>query len=368
MKAFLALAILLVGLQCSLANVLPLFQEISTVPANGDVNPYGLAFIPKHFCSSTLNEDDILVANFNNATNVQGTGTTVSLLNSKNPQPVAGTFFTSELLGLSGAFGLLRSGFILVGNVPFDPAANGNVGIGKIQVLDCKAEVVAVLDARFGVTDPWGLTVYEDCDEILIFVSNANPHENGTVVRIRLSNPPDFDHAHFTVIGSGFLSRPDPAAFVLGPAGLAYDPEDDVLFVAAEGDNAIFKIPQAAHRYDSAGKGVLVFNDQVHLHGPLGLILTKEGHLITANADSIKVDPNQPSELVEFTRKGKFLAQFSIDPANGGAFELAFGVVSKNLRVLGALDDNVPSLKLYSQGPAVFHHHQQHEDHDEDHH
>ena len=47
----------------------------STVPANGDVNPYGVAVIPRS--TGHLRQDNILVSNFNNKANVQGTGTTI---------------------------------------------------------------------------------------------------------------------------------------------------------------------------------------------------------------------------------------------------------------------------------------------------
>jgi hypothetical protein len=47
----------------------------STVPANGDVNPYGVAVIPRG--TGHLGRGNILVSNFNNKANVQGTGTTI---------------------------------------------------------------------------------------------------------------------------------------------------------------------------------------------------------------------------------------------------------------------------------------------------
>src|ERR1700693_2337052 len=47
----------------------------STVPSNGDVNPYGIAVIPKSIGS--LNRGNILISNFNNSANLQGTGTTI---------------------------------------------------------------------------------------------------------------------------------------------------------------------------------------------------------------------------------------------------------------------------------------------------
>src|SRR5260221_13085748 len=47
----------------------------STVPSNGDINPYGVAVVPQS--TGTLVAGNVLVSNFNNATNAQGTGTTI---------------------------------------------------------------------------------------------------------------------------------------------------------------------------------------------------------------------------------------------------------------------------------------------------
>ena len=53
-------------------------QVVSTVPANGDVNPYGVAFVPHDFASGgSIHPDDVLVSNFNGSGNLQGTGTTI---------------------------------------------------------------------------------------------------------------------------------------------------------------------------------------------------------------------------------------------------------------------------------------------------
>src|ERR1700722_16876992 len=55
--------------------------QVSTIPGNGDVNPYGLAFVPFGFPSSgALNTGQILVSNFNNTT-TQGLGTTIVSIN-----------------------------------------------------------------------------------------------------------------------------------------------------------------------------------------------------------------------------------------------------------------------------------------------
>lgn len=47
----------------------------STVPANGDVNPYGVAVVP--VTQGALVAKSVLVSNFNNSANLQGTGTTI---------------------------------------------------------------------------------------------------------------------------------------------------------------------------------------------------------------------------------------------------------------------------------------------------
>ncbi|HKI18687.1 MAG TPA: TIGR03118 family protein, partial [Isosphaeraceae bacterium] len=54
------------------------FQTLMTVPANGDLNPYGVAFVPTNFPSGgTIKPGDVLVSNFNGSSNLQGTGTTI---------------------------------------------------------------------------------------------------------------------------------------------------------------------------------------------------------------------------------------------------------------------------------------------------
>jgi hypothetical protein len=53
-------------------------RVVSTVPANGDLNPYGVAFVPPGFpAGGTIQPGDVLVSNFNASTNLQGSGTTI---------------------------------------------------------------------------------------------------------------------------------------------------------------------------------------------------------------------------------------------------------------------------------------------------
>jgi len=80
----------------------------STVPGNGDLNPYGVAFVPPGFPGGKLNPGDILVSNFNNSSNLQGMGTTI-LRVQLNPQPMfqqTSTFATTgKVTGLTAALG-----------------------------------------------------------------------------------------------------------------------------------------------------------------------------------------------------------------------------------------------------------------------
>jgi hypothetical protein len=46
----------------------------STIPANGDQNPYGVAVVPR--TEGLLQRGDVLVSNFNNSANHQGQGST----------------------------------------------------------------------------------------------------------------------------------------------------------------------------------------------------------------------------------------------------------------------------------------------------
>ena len=327
------------------------FQTLTTVPANGDLNPYGVAFVPPGFPSGgTLSPGDILVSNFNNSANQQGTGTTIVDI---TPNGGESTFFqgpsTPGQLGLTTALGVLKRGFVIVGSVPATYDSMGNlqsVGQGSLMILDRNGNVVTTLSDPKLLDGPWDLTINDQGGRAEVFVSNVL---NGTVTRIDLKIPnggnPIVESE--TQIASGYLTRTDPAALVVGPTGLAYNPKNGTLYVASTGDNEIFAIPNAGTRRSDAGTGRVVYQDNAHLRGPLGLVLAPNGDLITANGDAVNADPTQPSELVEFTPGGKFVGQFSIDTTEGAAFGLAVSNVGGVLR-LAAVDDVTNSLDVWT--------------------
>jgi hypothetical protein len=181
-----------------------------------------------------------------------------------------------------------------------------------------------------------------------IFVSNVL---SGTVVRFQVS----YDGGGQTVqvfnavtVASGYSHRTDPAALVLGPSGMAYDGQHDILYVASSADNAVFAIQEASEVTSSQGTGNMIFNDATKLHGPLMLAFSPTGHLIVANSDGSNVDPNQPSELVEFTPAGQFVGEYSVDPNNGGAFGVSVTTVGFSTVRVAAVDDNANVLKIFT--------------------
>ena len=336
----------------------PTLQD-QTVPSDGDVNPYGVAFVPDGFPrGGPLRSGEIIVSNFNNSSNLQGTGTTIVRINNGGAPTV---FFQGQAgIGLTTALAALKGGFVLVGNLPSTDgsgvcnAESGpmqNVGQGGLLVIDKHGDMVTQLTSASLLNGPWDLTVRDEGRRAKVFVANAL---SGTVTRLDLKVAGDRDGdkddgvvvEHETQIASGYLHRCDPAAFVVGPTGLALDQKHDVLYVSSTGDNAIFAIPDASDRRSDAGMGRAVVTDTTHLHGPLGLALAPNGDLISTQGDAINPDPAHPSEIVEFTPGGSFVAEFPVDSAPGGAFGLAIRGFRGGF-IFATVDDNVPVLDVW---------------------
>jgi hypothetical protein len=319
-------------------------RTVSTVPSNGDVNPYGVAFVPDQFQagSGPLKRGDILVSNFNNSQNLQGTGTTIVRI------PKSGaltTFFQGTApLGLSTALGILRHGFIVVGNAPTMDGTSATAGPGSLLVINNQGQLIQTFTSS-AIQGPWDMALVDGDDEAIAFVSNAL---TGTVIRLNFS----VGTAGLTLLSSytiadGYVHRGDPVTLFVSPTGLVYDGRRDVLYVASSGDNAVYAVEHAAERQSSSGLGSIIYQDNVHLHGALAMTMAPNGHLLVSNSDGINPDPNQPSEIVEFTIEGKFVKQLSVDPAQGGAFGLAVRT-TEDKAFFAAVDDNTASLLIWT--------------------
>ena len=199
--SLLVVAVALAPITAAGANSQQFIPEIiisSTVPGNGDVNPYGVAFVPPNFPSGgTISPGDVLVSNFNNSGGAQGTGTTIIKLTPNGvitPPPTQGignatTFFPSSAIGLTTALGVLQRGFVLVGNVPTD--STGAILQGSLQVVDQNGTLVTTFTDPLKLTDPWDLTIVDNVNRTTVFVAISMVNDNTARLAVVNANAND---------------------------------------------------------------------------------------------------------------------------------------------------------------------------------
>src|SRR4029077_11271688 len=89
----------------------------STVPDNGDQNPYAIVVAP--VSAGTIQKDDVLITNFNNAGNLQGLGTTIVDYNPTTKKLTTFATLPRNLaqcpggVGLTTAMTMLKTGWII---------------------------------------------------------------------------------------------------------------------------------------------------------------------------------------------------------------------------------------------------------------
>jgi hypothetical protein len=153
----------------------------STVPGNGDVNPYGVAFVPRSVpTDGVLKQNAILVSNFNNNQNLQGTGTTIVQIQKDGTQTV---FFTaSGTQGRSAALGIFSDGLVLCGSLPSADGTSATARPGNILVIDRFGNLRGTLTNANLISGPWGMAIRElGQGRALVFVSNVL---TGTILRM----------------------------------------------------------------------------------------------------------------------------------------------------------------------------------------
>jgi hypothetical protein len=324
----------------------------STVPANGDINPYGIMVVPRTV--GNLIKGNVLISNFNNSSNLQGTGTTIVEVSPKGVMTVFANLKSSSLpgacpggVGLTTALSVLRSGWVIVGSLPTNDGTAATAKAGCLIVLNSKGKAVETISGN-GINGPWDMTLVDGGSSATLFVTNvlngtvaASPKVvyKGTVLRINLSIP-DGDKPRVMsrkVIGSGFQERTDPAALVIGPTGLGLG-SDGTLYVADTLPNRIVAIPHALTRNSDAGTGKTVSSNGA-LNGPLGLTIAPNGNILAANA----ADGN----LVEITPAGVQIATKTIEP--GGAGTLFGLAIVPQGRGVYFVDDGTNQLGLLSK-------------------
>ncbi len=294
----------------------------TTVPGNGDVNPYGVARVPRTL--GNLVEGQFLISNFNNGANLQGTGTTIVEISPSGAltqfaQIDAATTKCPGGIGLTTALVALRSGFVIVGSLPTTDGTAATAQAGCLIVLNSWGKVVETFSGNH-INGPWDMTAVDGGWVAVLFVTNvlngtvaANGTvvNKGTVVRMLLVIPDGGVPllVNSTVVATGFPERTDPVALVIGPTGVAFDEQTGILYVADSLDNRIAAVPGALFRWDASR-----FNSTISqggaLNDPLGLTFAPNHHLLAANGNDgniVEVDP----------RTGRQVAKVLVDATGG---------------------------------------------------
>ena len=278
----------------------------------------------------------MLVDNFNNASNNQGTGTTIVDLHS-NGQLSVFAELPSSISGCPGGVGLttamvqLKSGYVIVGSLPSTNGQISTAGACCSIVLSPTGKLAGTIAGSY-IDGPWDETVSDTGTSATLFVTNtligisasssySMDTDKGDIVRLTLSEsataPPKVTAE--TVIGSGFPERPDASAFVKGPTGLALG-SSGTLYVANTLGNEVNSIPGALTRSTSDGTGS-TFSKAGQLANPLGLVNAPDGDLLAANSVNGKIVEISPAGL----QVGEYYADDDIGqepPGNGDLFDV----------------------------------------------
>lgn len=339
----------------------------STVTYDGNMNPYAVVVAP--VSAGKVSKGDVLVTNFNNVSNLQGTGFTIVDYDPSTAKTALFADIPPHLAGCPGGVGLttamtmLSSGWVIVGSTPSTDGTTRTKGDGCLIVLDSTGNVVATWhDAN--IDDPWGnMAVVDRGSTATLFVSMAGFGVPGpevvdpasgfpvtvakaTVLRIDLSigsgGPPTVRSE--TVIASGFGQRADRDAFLIGPTGLALGPQD-TLFVSDALGNRIAKIPQASTRTTSDGTGETLTQGGL-LRRPLAMTIAPNGDLLVINATNgqvVEIDATTGTQLYAQWIDND---QAQSPPGNGDLFGIAMAPDGKGFYYV---EDDVNALMEATQ-------------------
>lgn len=303
----------------------------STVPGNGDVNPYGIANVTQSV--GALVRGDVLISNFNDEGNLQGTGTTLVQVSPAGGSPSVFAQINPHTLpgpcpggvGLTTALTILPNGYVVVGSLPTENGKAETASAGCLIVLNPNGQVVKTISSKL-INGPWDMTAasFFGGRFTMLFVTNVlngtvaskeTPTNGGTVVRLVLNNAGGTPVVSSEqVIATGFPERTDPNALVVGPTGLAVGRGGWALYVADTQGNRIAFVPEPLFRQTPFGGGGITAAAGGKLNSPLGLTVTPNGNILTANAGD--------GNIVETAPFGPQLAAVDTGAGGGGLFGL----------------------------------------------
>jgi hypothetical protein len=323
----------------------------STVPANGDVNPYGLVVVPNS--AGQLSAGDLLISNFNAKSNNQGTGTTIVDLTPSGHKQLFAKIDAKTLpgacpggVGLTTALDVLPDNYVVVGSLPTTNGMSATAQYGCLIVLNDAGKPVSTIEGA-NIQGPWDMTEVTHGATTSLFVSQVlnggavkgrHTINNSTVVRIDLNasagQAPQV--VSQTVVANGIPWRDDKAALVIGPTGVGVG-SNGTLYVADTLKNRIIAVPNALARTTALKDSGITLTSGGMLKQPLGLVVAPNGDIITTNAGD--------GNVVETSPGGKQLLARGADAKAGGGS--LFGLVpAPNGRGLYFVDDANNDLRL----------------------
>ena len=323
----------------------------STVPANGDVNPYGIVIVPSSV--GKLQAGELLVSNFNDKANNQGTGTTIDQISTSGKRSLFAQISAGSLpgscpggVGLTTALSVVPGGYVIVGSLPTTNGKSATASYGCLIVLDSGGHPVSTI-AGPQIQGPWDMTAVTQGSDTTLFVSmvlnggaakGLHTVKNSTVLRIQLRSgagqPPKVLSEQ--VIANAIPWRDDPTALAIGPTGVALA-RNGTLYLADTLDNRISAVPQAVTRTTPARDGGATISEGEHLKQPLGLALAPNGNILTTNAGD--------GNIVETTPAGQQLLIRTADEKTGAGSLFGF-VVAPTGSGIYYVDDGDNTLKV----------------------
>jgi len=284
----------------------------STVPANGDQNPYAIVVAP--VSAGTIKKGDVLVDNFNDRNNLQGLGTTIVDIDPATKQMRIFAMVPRHLpqcpggVGMTTAMTMLKSGWVIVGSLPSNDGTTATKGPGCLLVFNSSGKFATAF-ASSNINGPWGnMAVVDQGAKATLFVSNTGFDvgapgsavvNKATVLRLDLTldkgAAPKIEKE--TVIANGFGEQADKDVFVIGPTGLALI--GTTLYASDALGNRIVAIPDALKRTDSAGTGHEVTKDGL-LKRPLAMTVAANNHLLVTNGlngEVVEIDPSTGNQI-----------------------------------------------------------------------
>lgn len=292
----------------------------------GQLNPYGLDVAKS--TNGVFTKGDLAVCNFNDNTNVQGTGYTIVSLH-----PTPGSYpslVVADPTTLTGCNALALGPDDTIYAAAF--VSNDN------PIFSSSGSLITNLSGS-PFNNPFGQTYAQPMKgNAAVYESNA---ADGSIVRI------DLPSLSTEVIATGFPVNGGPPGSILGPSGLQYERRHDTLFVVDGQNNSVTEIRKVSsikgncavrvmsngHRFGGCGGSkAKILYEGAPLNGPISSALLFNGSLVIGNT----LDPNGQNLMIELNPGGHVMNVRNVDTGASGAL---FGMV--------ATGTNASNTKLY---------------------